>query len=110
MTYDPALQVTVRPGMSGGVHAVNIVLSVLSCGAWLYVYALWALASPAKVAQVYAPAGTPQHVIDEARRQAVQLSPAEKKAMVQRNWTIGVLMAAPPLLFLGWTIYVNATS
>lgn len=72
-------------GMHSGIHVANIILSILTCGAWLPFYLLIAMVMPAKRVRVMAPFGTPPHLIDEARRQALQLTPAEQARVKSRN-------------------------
>jgi len=70
--------VIVRPGgLTPTAHAVHIIAAILTCGIWLIPYAVIALAQPIKRVEVNAPYGTPPEVIEQARRAALQLTPAE---------------------------------
>lgn len=94
------IHVTTQPGLSSAAHAINVVLSVLSCGFWLPLYLLIVLASPPKRVMLSAAAGTPPHLIDEARRAALQLTPAEQGALRSRNIGLGVAAGVIALILV----------
>lgn len=103
MTYPqpsqyPGLQVIIKPGMSSTEHAIHIIVSLFTCGAWLIGYLLFALAAPPKKVEVIAPYGTPPEIVDAARRQALLLTPAEQAIADQRRKTL--LWTVVPILLL----------
>ena len=90
-------------GLSGTWHAIHILLTVVTAGAWLLIYLLAALASPIKRVEVTAPAGTPPAAIDAARQTALQLTPEEQVAASRkRTGTLIVLGLILTGLFLVW--------
>lgn len=112
MTYPqpsqyPGLQVIVKPGMSSTEHAIHLIAAFFTCGVWLIGYLLFALAAPPKKVEVIAPYGTPPEIVDAARRQALELTPAEAAIAKQRRtvmlWTILPILTLI-VGFCAWTL------
>jgi uncharacterized membrane protein len=80
------IYVTVTKGMPTSSHLLHIALVIVTCGLWLPVYGVLAVVGR-KRATVMAPAGTPQHIVDQVAVEAEMETPEETRS---RRRAVGI--------------------
>lgn len=100
------IQVVTKPGgLSGGVHAVNIVVCLLTCGLWIPGYFAFAVLAPRRRVDVLAPPGTDVRLVEAARAQALMYTPEERRSHNRRLLAVAVVALSPFLLCgLAWVV------
>ncbi len=97
-------QVTVKTGGLTGWHGIHIVLSILTGGIWLLVYAIHAAAAPrATWVTLDVPPG---HEVVMRKGQPVVLAPGE---MIERPW-VPIIKIGAVVVVLGVAIGVLVAS
>jgi hypothetical protein len=96
------IQVVMKPGgLSSTAHLVNVIVVLLTCGLWIPVWIILAIAAPVKQAEVMAPPGTPQDAINAAYNAAVELTPDERANRNRTFLVFGILAGGVVLLCVG---------